>query len=181
MTSLNNPYDDFAGKAGEVEETYADPTEKLGFEISPQEASWTFIPEFYPESFTQMKKKEFDRYGGKCNGETVSIKSVKNREFHATGVLLQGEVSVFQSLQDVESEVDLISPLTANGGMECFVKKAELGEKKGWDPHNQQWMFEYTIDLLSTGRDEYDDGGNNAIVSEIIRDGRTEINSGRII
>lgn len=177
MTNLKDGYSDFGGPKDTVEQTYADPTEKLGFEISPPQETWSFIPEFYPDSFTQMKKNELDRYGGKCNGESVSIKSVKNREFHATGVLLQGEIQIFQALQDIGSEVDLISPLTKNGGMECFVKKAELGEKKGWDPHNRQWMFEYTIDLVSTGRDEYDNGGRNAIVSAIITDNGGETSS----
>lgn len=150
-----------------VKKTQASPVEQLGFEISPQRAEWTFVPEFYPDSFTQMKKKELDRYGGNCNGESVSIKSIKNRELHATGVILQGEAATFRSLQDINSKVDLISPLTSDGGMECYVKKAELGEQKGWDPHTRQWMFEYTIDLVSTGRDEYGKEGDNAIVTAI--------------
>lgn len=170
MISLDGVEIEAGGPQKEVEQTYADPTQQLGFEISPHRAEWSFIPEFYPDSFTQMKKKELDRYGGKCNGESVSIKSIKNRELHATGVILQGEVEIFRALQDINSKVDLISPLTSDGGMECYVKKAELGEQKGWDPHHQQWMFEYTVDLVSTGRDEYGTDDENAIVTAIIAD-----------
>jgi hypothetical protein len=171
MVNQNNfSYTDTGEPQDTVEQTEAHPNKQLGFEISPAEVSWSFVPEFYPESFTQMKKKELDRYGGKCDGETVSIKSVKNREFNVTGKLLQGEVSVFQALSDISSEVDLISPKTERGGMECFVKQAELGQQAGWDPHHRQWKFEYTIDLVSTGRDEHDDNSNNGIVTALIED-----------
>lgn len=148
-----------------VEETSSNPNKKLGFEVSPQETAWSFAPNFYPDSFTQTKKKELDRYGGSCNGESVSIKKVKNREYHATGVILEGEVEIFNALIDIEGKVDLISSLTKNGGMECFIKNGELGELAGWDPHNRQWMFEYTLDLVSTGRDEYDEGRNSIVTS----------------
>lgn len=171
MTSINDVEIEVGGPQKEVEQTYSDPNKQLGFEISPNTVEWSFIPEFYPDSFTQMKKKELERYGGKCNGESVSIKSIKNRELHATGVILEGEVEIFRALQDIGSKVDLISPLTSDGGMECYIKQAELGEQKGWDPHNQQWMFEYTVDLVSTGRDEYASDGENAIVTAIMESG----------
>jgi hypothetical protein len=29
-------------------------------------------------------------------------------------------------------------------------------------------MFEYTVDLVSTGRDEYDDSGTNKIVTDFV-------------
>jgi len=147
----------------------SDPNEQLGFEISPSEPNWTFIPEFYPEDFTQMKKKKLTRYGGGCGGESVSIKTIKNREFHVTGVLLQGEINIFQALLDLGGKVDLLSPLTPSGGMECFVKQGELGNQTGWDPHTQQWMFKFTLDLVSTGRDEHD-SGQNSIVTAIMQE-----------
>jgi hypothetical protein len=169
MVSQNNfSYTDTGDPQDTVEQTEAHPNKQLGFEISPVEVSWAFVPQFYPETFTQMKKKELDRYGGKCDGESVSIKSIKNREFNAAGRLLQGEVSIFQALSDIDSEVDLISPKAERGGIECFVKQAELGQQVGWNPHHRQWMFEYTIDLVSTGRDEHDDSSNNDIVTALI-------------
>jgi hypothetical protein len=143
----------------------SDPNEQLGFEISPTDASWTFVPEFYPSDFTQMKKKELSRYGGNCGGESVSIKSIKNREFHVTGMILQGEISIFQSLLDFEGEVDLLSPLTPAGGMECFIKQGELGNQEGYDPHSRQWMFKFTLDLVSTGHDEYDTESNDIVTA----------------
>jgi hypothetical protein len=153
----------------EVDYISSDPNQQLGFEISPHNTSWSFTPEYYPDDFTQMKKTELSRYGGNCGGESVSVKAIKNREFHATGVLLEGEINVFQGLLDHQLEVDLLSPLTPSGGMECYVKKGELGGQTGWDPHSRQWMFKYTLDLVSTGRDEHDTD-QNAIVSGIVGD-----------
>jgi hypothetical protein len=149
----------------EVDYINSDPNEQLGFEIAPADTTWSFVPEFYPSDFTQMKKKELSRYGGKCGGESVSIKSIKNREFHVTGMLLQGEINIFQGLLDYEGEVDLLSPLTPSGGMECYIKQGELGNQQGYDPHTQQWMFEFTLDLVSTGRDEHDTGTNDIVTA----------------
>lgn len=123
----------------------------------------TFAPEFYPDSLTVMKKKKLNRYGNGCEGESVSIKAVKNREFHVSGVMLRSEIPDFHSLADHRDTVDLITPKAPNGGAECHVKKTELGKQAGWDPINEERQFEYSIDLVSTGRDE-DGDGVNAIV-----------------
>ena len=143
------------------------PNEKLGFEINPTNKDWSFVPEFYPSDFTQMKKREFNRYGGNCGSESVSIKTIKNREFHVEGQILSGELWHFQSLVDVNGKVDLLSPLTPSGGMECYVKSGELGNFVGWDPLQNQRKFKYTLDLVSTGRDE-GDSERNGIVSGIV-------------
>jgi hypothetical protein len=148
-----------------VEYIQSNPNQQLGLELDPKTEDWSLAPEFYPDDFTQMKKKEFSRYGGDCGGETVTIKSVKNREFHLEGVILQGEINLFQGLLDLTEPVDLLSPLTPVGGMECHIKQGELGSQDGWDPHNRQWMFKYTLDLISTGRDEYDTGQNSIVTA----------------
>jgi hypothetical protein len=149
-----------------------DPNQQLGLEILPNGSDWGykvgFTPEFYPNDFTQMKKKELNRYGGSnCEAESVSIKSVKNREFHIAGLMIESQIQVFQDLLDSNSEVDILSPLTPNGGMECFLKKGELGNYKGYDPHTEERIFEYTLDLVSTGRDETENE-RNAIVTSIV-------------
>jgi hypothetical protein len=143
-----------------------DPNEQMGFEINPQGTWWAFAPEFYPDRFTQQKSKELNRNAQQCGGESVSLKAIKNREFHVKGVLLEGEIPVFQKLLDFEERVDILSPLTPSGGMECYLKQGELGKQKGWDPHTRQWMFKYSMDLVSTGRDEYQ-RDRNAIVTAI--------------
>jgi hypothetical protein len=156
------------GFEGENPETdYGKPNKPLPFEIDPHETSWSFDPEHYPSDFTQMKKKELRRFGGNCNGESVSIKKIKNREFNISGLVLRGELNLFHAISDMEERVDLISPLLPNdSGMECYVKQGELGNEEGWDPNNRQRAFNYTLDLVSTGRDEYDTD-TNPIVSEL--------------
>lgn len=170
--SISHGYEEFREEQNapqeKIDSTSANPNEQLGFEISPSEANWSFVPEFYPDDFTQMKKRELNRYpSGSCNGESVSLKAVKNREYNATGVILQGEVNVFQALLDYNGTVDLLSPLCPKGGAECHIKQGELGKQKGWDPHTRQWYFEYSIDLVSTARDETSNG-DNAIVTAIV-------------
>lgn len=129
-----------------------------------------FVPDYYPDRFVQTKEKELERNGRQCAGESVSIDTIKNRDFHVKGVLLEYEVAAFQQLIDHEGPVEILSPLSPRGGMECIIKQGELGNNKGYDPHAEQWMFEYMVDLVSTGDDEYD-RGRNAIVSAIIDDG----------
>jgi hypothetical protein len=158
-----------------------DPTARLGFEVKPasthssdesEEANpsqlWQFAPAYYPDRFVQVKPRELDRDGKQCEGEDVSLKTLKNREFHASGIILAFEIPIFHQLMDFSNTVDVISPLTPmSSGMECEIKDAELGEKEGWDPIYKQWQFNYTIDLVSTGHDEYDND-ENAIVSAIL-------------
>lgn len=160
------------GFEGENPETdYGKPNKPLPFEIDPHETSWSFDPEHYPSDFTQMKKKELRRFGGNCNGESVSIKKIKNREFNISGLVLRGELNLFHAISDMEERVDLISPLLPNdSGMECYVKQGELGNEEGWDPNNRQRAFNYTLDLVSTGRDEYE-RDRNAIITPLIGGG----------
>lgn len=148
------------------------PNEAMGLELFPQDPNWQyqsgFTPEFYPKDFTQMKKRELTTYGGSnCGTESVSIKSVKNREFHIAGKLIESQIPVFQDFMDVDSKIDIYSPLTPRGGMECFLKQAELGNYVGYDPVTEERIFEYVLDLKSTGRDEAE-GDENAIVTAIV-------------
>lgn len=149
------------------------PNEQLGFEITPRNRTWSFTPEYYPSDLTHMKSKELDRYGGNCGAQSVSIETVKNREFHISGILLRGELSVYNSLIDLVGKVDLISPTIPGGGMECYIKQGEVGNEVGWDAHHRQRQFEYTVDLVSTGRDEREDS-RNAIITDIFDTGQTE-------
>lgn len=149
-------------------EAFQSPAKKpLGFEIDPVDKKWSFVPEFYPEDFTDMKNRDLERHGSGCEAESVSIKAVKNKEIHVSGKILRGELPLFRSLQDLNEPADVISPLFEDGGLECYVKRAERGNEQGWDPHRRQRIFSYDMDLVSTGKDERD-SQFNAIVSDII-------------
>lgn len=171
---------DSGSKGGKYQADFPDsPHTAPGFEIrtvpesnsgvgwNADDAAVAFVPDYYPDRFRQNKDKDLKREGKQCAGESVSVKTIKNRDFHIQGVLLEYEVTTFQQVVDHEGPVEIISPLTPSGGMECLIKSSELGDTKGYDPHARQWQFEYTLDLVSTGKDEYD-RSNNVIVSEII-------------
>jgi len=168
----------------------ANPNEPLPFEILPElnfgprpniapgemrsgqsvnaEYDWAFAPEYYPDRFPQSKEKKLDRSGKQCSGEDVTIESIKNREFHVSGVLLAREVSDFNQMLDYDDVVDLYSPISPSGGMQCYVKNGEINATpEGFDAIHRMWRFEYSIDLVSTGNDEYD-RTKNSIVSSII-------------
>jgi hypothetical protein len=127
-----------------------------------------FAPEFYPDRFNKVMEKELNRDGQQCNGEDISIKTFKNSDIHANGVCLARNVSIIEELHKHEGKVDLYTPISPNGGLEAYVKKAEVGEIDGWNPHKQEWMFQYTLDFVSTGFDEYGTDGTNDVVSSML-------------
>jgi hypothetical protein len=49
--------------------------------------------------------------------------------------------------------------------MECYIESADVGEIEGWNPSERQWMFKYTMDLVSTGLDEFGNNSENDIVT----------------
>jgi len=144
-----------------------EPAESLPFEVKPEQKNWTFAPHYYPDRFPQTKEKELNRSGHQCSGEDISVKTVKNEEFHISGIILSSEVGKFKSVRDFSGKVNLYSPLNPTGGVECMVKSGEVdANPSGFDALQQEWQFEYTLDLVSTGTDEYS-RGRNAIVTAI--------------
>jgi hypothetical protein len=127
-----------------------------------------FNPVYYPDRYRDTMQKEVDRDSRQCGGEDVSIDTSKNPEFHATGIVLDGNVSDFRNIRNHMGPVDLITPLTDSpGGMEVIVTKGQIGEIVGWDGLYKQWQFNYTLDMVATGSDT-DDGGDDQIVSEVL-------------
>jgi len=124
-----------------------------------------FSPEFYPDRFNKIMDKELDRSGQQCQGEDVSIKNFKNADIHATGVCLARKIDLLDRLHKHDGKVDLYTPISPNGGLEAYVKKVEVGDMAGWNPHEKEWMFEYTLDFVSTGLDEYGTDNTNDVIS----------------
>ncbi|UBF21511.1 hypothetical protein HRTV-24_gp25 [Halorubrum virus HRTV-24] len=179
-------------RVGGVDETYieedpiqAGPNEGIQFKVialgqpetddtsdlSAQENKpvlFEFNPLFFPDRFNQSFDKELRREGQQCQGEDVSIKNLKNSEFHATGVILEENLRVVQKLAEHEGVVDMITPISPNGGMECYIKGGDVGELEGWNPVYRQWMFTYTFDFVSTGLDEFGNDTENDLVSSIL-------------
>lgn len=150
----------------------AGPNDQLIFSAVPKDGNSQpvgeeFSPEFYPDRFNKVMSKELNRDGKQCDGEDVSIKNFKNAEIHATGVCFARQVPVIEDLHAHDGKVDLYTPISPNGGLEVYVKKAEIGEISGWNPKKDEWMFNYTLDFVSTGFDEYGGDGKNDVVSSL--------------
>ena len=146
----------------------SDPNKPLPFGMQPREDNWEFSPEYFPDRLPQTKDKKLNRESMQCAGEDVTIETTKNREIHVSGVVLASEIDIFQTLTDYDKPIDLYTPLLPYGGMECIIKNTEIdANPDGFDAYFRQWRFSYTIDLVSTGYDEYDTG-DNEIVSAII-------------
>lgn len=150
----------------------AGPNDQLIFSVVPKDENGRpvgeeFAPEFYPDRFNKVMTKELNRDGQQCQGEDVSVKDFKNSEIHATGVCFARQVPTLETLHAHEGGVDLYTPISPNGGLEVFVKKVEVGEMEGWNPHEGEWMFNYTLDFVSTGLDEYGGDKQNDVVSSL--------------
>lgn len=138
-----------------------------------------FNPLYYPDRFNKIMEKELNREGNQCQGEDVTIKNFKNSDIHATGICRAKQVSVLEKFHAHDGEVDLFTPISPNGGLEVFVKKVEIGEKAGWhavdngmensDEVRGQWMFNYTMDFVSTGFDEYGSDGENDVITDVLK------------
>jgi hypothetical protein len=114
-----------------------------------------FEPVYYPSSFTIVTDKELIRNGAKCEGERISIDKLKNSEIHVTGKVHASDLPDLDDLAHTTRPVTLVTPIVPPGGMEVIVKKAERGNYSGWDPYVRERMFEYTLDMVSTGADEW--------------------------
>ena len=133
--------------------------EEIPFAIydSENRDTFSFQPIYYPETLRVVTDKKLTRTDAGCAGENVSIQKMKNSEVHIKGRVHESDLSDLHKLQHRSETVEVISPSLQGGGMECIVKKAEQGDVISWDafPDAQEWMFEYTLDLVSTGKDEY--------------------------
>jgi hypothetical protein len=129
-----------------------DPEDELTA-VASSDAS--FRPIYYPSNFSIVTDKELIRNGAKCEGERISIDKLKNSEIHVNGLVHQQDLDSLDKLAHTTKPVTLISPIVPSGGMEVIVKKAERGDYKSWDAYVRQRMFEYTIDMVSTGADEW--------------------------
>jgi hypothetical protein len=132
------------------------PTASIGFGIY-YSGGPDFQPLYYPSNFRITTEKELNRTAADCEGQRVSIDELKNSELHVKGKVHASDMEALDSLAHTTEVVEVISPVIVGSGMDAYVKSAERGDIIGYDayPTAKEWMFEYTIDLVSVGRDEY--------------------------
>jgi len=135
------------------------PTATLGFGVYTEEDSIDdFIPRYYPERFNVKTGKELERTASDCAGQRVSIDELKNSEIHITGKAVADKLNALDEVAHTTEPVEVISPVFVTGGMEAYVKSSERGEIDKYDRFVDGWLVNYTIDLVSTGKDEYESG-----------------------
>lgn len=119
-----------------------------------------FAPKYYPERYRVRKQRELDRSSGFCKAEDVSDTGSKNREIHISGIMLDYERYAFDDLLDSGNTFDMVSDVKT---MEVYVAEGEYDGPYGYDPHAGVKQWEYSLDVVSSGRDESERSGNGII------------------
>jgi hypothetical protein len=115
-----------------------------------------FAPRYYPDTFRVRKERNLDRSKNFCSGEDVSDKGSKNREIHIAGVITSDEKDTFDRMCDVSEYFELTS---ATWSGEVRVEMGEYEGPTGYHSITDSSLFQYTLDLVSTGTDEdFEDG-----------------------
>lgn len=146
---------------------------ELNFEFSATDT--TFRPVYYPERVAVGKKRDLVREKGICKNEYVNDVGAKNREIHAVGYVMpyqdpelrneypdngsfdpnanyyQNNLQSFHDMCDFGQRGDLI---TMQWSGEVLLADSDLEGPIGIDADTGHYMYEYTLDFVSTGRDE---------------------------
>jgi hypothetical protein len=111
----------------------------------------SFGPFYAPNRLSVSKERELNRQETFCGGEDVTDMGSKNREIHVAGALLEYELAAFEALLDSADALDLT---TQGWSGEVRVDGGEYEGPVGRDGRTQEYLFKYSLDLVSTGRDE---------------------------
>lgn len=136
-------------------------TQKGALPFSIEGNGLNFKPTYLPNRIQLNKERNLVRHANFCGLEDVFEIHGKNRELHISGILLENEKSAFRDVLDHNQRTEIITP-----GWSGYIRIVK-GEHEGpiaWDPQEQQYQWEYSIDVLSTGESEgrhisrYNDG-----------------------
>ncbi len=110
-----------------------------------------FGPFFMPERVSVTKERNLVRHANFCGLEDIFEVHGHNREIHVSGKLRETELTAFERLLDHNQPTDLIVPSWSG---EVRVIKGEHEGPVGWEPQTRQFLYDYSIDFVSTGQDE---------------------------
>ncbi|UBF22609.1 hypothetical protein HRTV-25_gp28 [Halorubrum tailed virus 25] len=110
-----------------------------------------FAPRYVPNRFSFSKERNLDRSENFCGGEDVEDLGSKNREVHISGRIRHRELTAFHNLLDTDVPVDMISPGWSG---EVRVLDGEFDGPRGRDPATNEYLYQYSLNVVSTGRDE---------------------------
>lgn len=122
--------------------------------FSISNSSRVFAPSIYPEVVVS-KERNKARTDGLCEGEDVEDTGSKNREFTVTGVIFRSELSAYDEILDDGEEFEMLS--------DEWVGEIEILDGK-YRPYALD-KYSFTLNLVSTGKDEYGSRDNGIISS----------------
>jgi hypothetical protein len=143
--------EDGSGNAGGARtQNPTDPSRQTVFLLY---GSATFEPFYAPKRISVTKERDLNRQGNFCGGEDVTDMGSKNRAFHVSGRFLESELSRFEVLLDHTEPLDVATP---GWGGEVMISEGEYEGPLGIDPRTREYFFKYSLDVVSTGKDESD-------------------------
>ncbi len=120
----------------------------------------SFRPHYYPTRCVLDKERDLVREKGVCDNEYVNDVGGKNREIHVDGFLTSNELEDFHKLCDFGQKCYVF---TMQWEGEVLLADSGLEGPEGIDAHSGLWMYKYTLQLISTGRDELGSAGSGII------------------
>jgi len=108
-------------------------------------------PFYVPQRFEMGKERNLDKEEQFCDGEDVTDMGGKNREIHVSGILLDSETDAFNDLLDSGEKHELIMPAWSG---EVLVEDGNVDGPRGTDSTTREWLYRFTLNLVSTGLDE---------------------------
>lgn len=118
------------------------------FSLTSEEVD--FEPTYYPERVKPSRERNVKRKDKICSGEDINDNGAKNHDLHIKGKLLESEKSIFWDVLDAGVEFALIS-MPWSGF--AYVKSGKLEGPKGIDNREREWVYEYTIKLVASDKD----------------------------
>lgn len=118
---------------------------------------YSFAPQFPPDRFRVRKVRNLEADDKLCDGQDVTDNGSENKNIHVSGVIVSSfELMAFEEILDLNVPVEVDTMGEAFEG-EVRVDEGEYEGPIGIDAdHHQSYHWRYSMDLISTGRDEYD-------------------------
>lgn len=123
-------------------------------ETSTGSETLEFNPTYIPQRIQVSKERELVRHANFCGLEDVFEIHGKNREIHLAGIMLESELSDWADVVNWNNEANVITPGLKDNGMIVRVVEGEREGPVSFDPHENEYQWEYSLDLVSTGESE---------------------------
>lgn len=109
-----------------------------------------FVPRYSPE-VRVTKARNLQSQQDLCEGEYMYDLGGKNREIHVTGYVHVRDFPTFNGMLEAGEPMEMVSEKWTG---EVLVKRGRLEGAYMWDGYEDDWLSNFSLDLVSTGRDE---------------------------